>query len=423
MADFRRKGKGYDPSFTHLEIPLNGEADVDLWGGGPNAEPLAVGIEDRSVAVLESGKPMDSLTRRFHIKATGAGTTKLVGECTGMKIELKLEVPDLAPRKTGAGKVKWGNNPENTDASVALYNFDIRGTDVKPEHKAILDSVVAPILTESNGTVSIMGMASTTDTDSLNYRLSRERATNVLTYLRSKAGQHFDVRKFECKGKQMALDLGLPDNSENEEWRAVWIRAWDQPIPPPIIKIPPPQPKKPGRTTNWSVWGVGGIAGGAWAVQGGINFFVLRNDDTSETTWFALPNVGAGMSWDISVFKTLAEKAKLAKAALIAEWFAKHEKAVGRSGLPSAGEVASYSKANVSRAFKISDVDGANAELRNLGAGLVVGYSLTKLTISNKMWDHGMYKTVEILSVDLSGRGWQLGAGGSFTGGPFLKIV
>ncbi len=73
MADFRRKGKGYDATFTHLEIPLNGEADVYLWGGGPNAEPLAVGIEDREVAILESGKSMDSVTRRFHTKATGAG--------------------------------------------------------------------------------------------------------------------------------------------------------------------------------------------------------------------------------------------------------------------------------------------------------------------------------------------------------------
>ena len=38
------------------------------------------------------------------------------------------------------------------------------------------------------------------------------------------------IRKVEWHGKEMALHFG-PDYTENEFWRAVWVRAWDKTLP------------------------------------------------------------------------------------------------------------------------------------------------------------------------------------------------
>jgi hypothetical protein len=151
-------------------------------------------------------------------------------------------------KKTGRGKYQTGQNGPG-DMTVQLSNFDINGSEVKEDHKAILRGTVIEIL-KAGGSIAILGHASTTGSTDYDQALGADRADQVLRFLRFEAGAGFFVNKIDSRGKATALALTGQDNKEDDQWRAVWIRVWTKNTPPPDlgqpIKPSTPLPVDPG---------------------------------------------------------------------------------------------------------------------------------------------------------------------------------
>src|SRR5262245_18874946 len=81
-----------------------------------------------------------------------------------------------------------------------LFNFEVNLSKLKIEHTKLLDDFVVPVLREG-GAIKLLGLASTTGTDSFNKHLSSERCNEVEWYLRSKAGTRFIITKNLAMGE------------------------------------------------------------------------------------------------------------------------------------------------------------------------------------------------------------------------------
>lgn len=123
----------------------------------------------------------------------------------------------------------WSNGH---DTVTRLANFDIGSAHIKPQHSSHLQSIVAPVL-RSGGSVRLIGLASRTATNQFNLQLSNERANAVLACLRTAAGPTFAVASSVGQGEEAAAVAGIADGVEHPNWRAVIVRYWDRPVPPP----------------------------------------------------------------------------------------------------------------------------------------------------------------------------------------------
>lgn len=91
------------------------------------------------------------------------------------------------------------------------------------------------------GSIAVMGLASTTGTVQRDFELGSKRLHAVIEYLHKKFGHRFLVSKHVSAGKIMALAFdeahlagGTKDNQESDLWRAVVLNAWNRSLPPPI---------------------------------------------------------------------------------------------------------------------------------------------------------------------------------------------
>jgi hypothetical protein len=118
-----------------------------------------------------------------------------------------------------------------------LFNFDIAGDNLKPEHESFLRLKVAPLLRNS-GSASILGLASRSGEEASNLDLSRRRAVNTKAALLRCVGRTFQIRLTEGVGEQFARRIGQPDGLEDMRCRSVFLELSQSPIPPPHPDIP-----------------------------------------------------------------------------------------------------------------------------------------------------------------------------------------
>jgi hypothetical protein len=114
---------------------------------------------------------------------------------------------------------------------LLLFNFDIGRGQLKPEHERALRALVTPKL-GAGGAVSIVGLASRSGSFSLNDRLSLQRATSVLDFLRREVPSGFPVRAFKAFGEHKAQFDHVRDGTEDERYRSVVLFISDGPAPP-----------------------------------------------------------------------------------------------------------------------------------------------------------------------------------------------
>src|SRR5262245_32635352 len=89
---------------------------------------------------------------------------------------------------TGPGKVEVIRDnacPESDNLKVLLYNFDISGNNLKPEHKAWLDTNVKPLVKKPGVTIVVRGLASRSGSVQFNKTLSEQRVANANKHLLS----------------------------------------------------------------------------------------------------------------------------------------------------------------------------------------------------------------------------------------------
>lgn len=141
----------------------------------------------------------------------------------------------MAYKNTGAGKAV----PGKVHNSFKLSNFSIEDADLKIRHKEFLISDVIPKL-KDGVVVKLIGLTDRTGTDEYNDRLADKRIESVVSFLKMLAPGPFQVQRSRVKGEKGAALMGLADNSESAEFRAVLLLVGDARAKP---EVPKPRPR------------------------------------------------------------------------------------------------------------------------------------------------------------------------------------
>jgi len=139
--------------------------------------------------------------------------------------------------KTGPGKA--GTYPDLVYYDFFLYNFDIEGVILKPEHCRYLDKYIVPKVRDGWMFI-VQGTASRTGTSSFDFELSQKRSQAVRRYLESALQRSLPNLIPEAIGRDSPMGQG----QEAELDRAVRLYGWDQPSKPL-----PPKPRPKGKPT------------------------------------------------------------------------------------------------------------------------------------------------------------------------------
>src|SRR4051812_13973202 len=118
------------------------------------------------------------------------------------------------------GRVNELNGAAGTKSAL-LSHFDVGSSSLKIEHKKWLDTVVSTLL-RNGGSVTLLGLTSSTGTEVYNLRLSGDRAKAVVAHIEAKANKQYPVKSegHQGWGEVPARLFGLPDGAENSYWRA-----------------------------------------------------------------------------------------------------------------------------------------------------------------------------------------------------------
>jgi hypothetical protein len=134
-------------------------------------------------------------------------------------------------RNTGPGKVS-DNLDKTPRASLTglLFNFDVDGDAVKPEHERWLVANVIPLLACDQAVGSLNGMASRSGSDGYNLALSQRRVENVKKLLTERGASPAKLNALFV-GEQAAALAGIADGTEDEKGRAVGVSVRLPPRP------------------------------------------------------------------------------------------------------------------------------------------------------------------------------------------------
>lgn len=124
--------------------------------------------------------------------------------------------------------------------SARLSQFAVNSDVLLEGHRIWLNDMISPLL-RGGGSVSLIGLASRTGSDSHNLALSKRRATAVLAFLRLCTGRSFNHLFSTGTGEAMAALAGQADGTEDGTHRAVLVIAWAEAKPPPQAPRPMPQ--------------------------------------------------------------------------------------------------------------------------------------------------------------------------------------
>ena len=210
-----------------------------------------------------------------------------------------------AGRETGPGKFEQQIKDGRTILqNYWLYNYNIDGNQLKPEHKTVILNHILPTLRKTNSHIKLFGFASKTGDAAYNQRLSESRVLHTKAYLQSFGFDESQVVGNEMRafGEQFSNGSSKP----NEYYRAVKIVIMTRRLRGSIPTIPPPQiippepppdetivfppiivspPKPSNKSSSWSIKYDGGLrysAGSGVEVGAVTHKFILRNNKTGE---------------------------------------------------------------------------------------------------------------------------------------------
>ena len=212
---------------------------------------------------------------------------------------------DRIGRDTGLGRMKQElvTGPKIV-CVYRLYNYNIDGNVLKPEHKKFLDKYVVPVLKDRRVHAKLIGMASQSGDRKYNEQLSAGRVLRVKDYLRGKG-----IPESKIPGPDVRAageDLSTSTSQEDQLDRAVLVTIalgikplpynyWVIPVivpvggpPPGVIRLPPVDLYKKKRSHPWTIrqvsgWnasvgvGISGVGVGAGPVE--YHFLLVNQRD------------------------------------------------------------------------------------------------------------------------------------------------
>ena len=190
--------------------------------------------------------------------------------------------------RTGPGKIDVDAKYSGPGMLKALlYNFDVDGDNVKPEHRLFLQARVAPLLQTDSGHVWLQGSASRTGTNPYNMELSRRRVWNVAMIMRS-AGILDRQMQLDAIGEERAQTHPIED--ETDRAVALVVIPVAKESPPPPRKIPPP----PLVSSDFKIRLLGGLTGSAGPFQVENCFFQIADKRNNRTSFYVYSAEGVG---------------------------------------------------------------------------------------------------------------------------------
>ncbi|MBK7352752.1 MAG: OmpA family protein [Nitrosomonas sp.] len=172
--------------------------------------------------------------------------------------------------RTGQGKINVDSRYAGPGMIKALlYNFDIDGDTVKPEHIAFLQSTVVPLLQGDRGHIWMQGSTSKSGSNQYNLELSKRRVNNIAAILRTQ-GIFNRQMQLDAIGEEQAQTHAMEEESDRAVALVVIPVAPDS--PPPPKKIPPPPPVN----SEFKIRMLAGLAGTAGPFQVENNFSNCR---------------------------------------------------------------------------------------------------------------------------------------------------
>lgn len=139
-------------------------------------------------------------------------------------------------RATGPGKVESRPIPPSeptTEVFVSLFNYDIDGDTLKPEHEAFLKNTVVPFLFTPSVKVRLRGEASRSGKADHNQDLSQRRVDKVLAFL-NRNGMTGTQFERSAAGETDAAAALQADGTEDEKFRAVVVKVINPLGRPPV---------------------------------------------------------------------------------------------------------------------------------------------------------------------------------------------
>ena len=131
-------------------------------------------------------------------------------------------------RLTGPGKIREfvipSDGSPDTTISASLFNFDVDGDWVKPQHREWLNEFVVPQLGDPKVTVTLRGGSSRSGSDAHDLELSIRRVKNVERILRG-AGPVAATIEASGTGKTDAAAKGENEKTDDEFFRAVRVQV------------------------------------------------------------------------------------------------------------------------------------------------------------------------------------------------------
>lgn len=203
--------------------------------------------------------------------------------------------------RTGAGKIDIDGKYAGPGMLKAqLYNFDVDGDTVKPEHQAFVRDKVVPLLENDLGHVWMQGSASRSGSNAYNMDLSKRRVRNLATLM--KAGGVLDRQmQLDAIGEEQAQSHPVED--ETDRAVALVVIPVAKESPPPARKIPAPPPV----SSDFKIRLLGGLTGSAGPFQVENLFFQIADKKNNLTCFyvFSAEGVGKGLIKGLALSATM----------------------------------------------------------------------------------------------------------------------
>jgi hypothetical protein len=201
--------------------------------------------------------------------------------------------------KTGFGKISVDSRYSRPGMiKASLYNFDIDGDQLKPEHRLFLRTKVAPLLQGDTGHLWMRGSASRSGGETHDMILSIRRVTNAAQFLRS-LGILSRQMQPDAVGKELTQGHSLEDASD----RAVAL------VVLPVAKESPPPPKKvppaPPVSTQFKIRLLAAISASAGPLLVENCFFQIADKKNNLTSFYVYGSMGAGKGLGLNVSGTM----------------------------------------------------------------------------------------------------------------------
>ncbi len=233
---------------------------------------------------------------------------------------------DQIGKDTGPGKIaNFTDTRGDVLLSFLLFNYNIDGNVLKPEHKKFLDEQVVPFLREHKVHTELVGTTSKTGTSDYDVQMSIGRVLRVKQYLASKGigEEKLPGPDILAAGKSLSTSKLDEDGLDRAVRLTIVLRIKPRPLfptivvpmiisgsPPPPVDLPPAIQTPPtderehwtirqifGSNTNVGV-GVGVPGAGVGVGVGPVDYsFLLVNRKTHKMAQcnFAGPGVSAGV--------------------------------------------------------------------------------------------------------------------------------